>query len=86
MAGWKDITLQCVYQGVIAAMLAASLYSYSNQKIGACQASMMLALVPAVSAIGAYFILDEQLTWTVMLGIVIVSTGAIVGAMPIRAK
>lgn len=86
MAGWKDITLQCVYQGIIAAMLAASLYSYANQKIGACQASMMLALVPAVSAIGAYFILDEQLTWTVILGIVIVSTGAIVGAMPSRLK
>lgn len=86
MAGWSDITLQCVYQGIIAAMLAASLYSYANQKIGACQASMMLALVPAVSAIGAYFILDEQLTWTVILGIVIVSTGAVVGAMPSRLK
>jgi drug/metabolite transporter (DMT)-like permease len=81
-AGWGDITLQCAYQGIIAAMLAASLYSYANQKIGACQASMLLALVPAVSAIGAYFILDEQLTWTVALGIVVVSTGAVIGAMP----
>ena len=84
MAGWGDITLQCVYQGIIAAMVAASLYSYANQKIGACQASMMLALVPAVSAIGAYFILDEQLTWTVILGILVVSAGAIIGAMPTR--
>lgn len=86
LAGWGDITLQCVYQGIIAAMLAASLYSYANQKIGACQASMMLALVPAVSAIGAYFILDEQLTWTVILGIFVVSTGAMIGAMPGRVQ
>lgn len=85
LAGWGDITLQCIYQGIIAAMLAASLYSYANQKIGACQASMMLALVPAVSAIGAYFVLDEQLTWTVILGILVVSTGALIGAMPSRA-
>lgn len=85
-AGWKDITLQCVYQGLIAAMLAASLYSYANQKIGACQASMMLALVPAVSAIGAYFILAEQISWTVMLGIVVVSVAAIVGAIPNRTE
>lgn len=84
IAGWGDITLQCVYQGIIAAMLAASLYSYANQKIGACQASMMLALVPAFSAIGAYFILDEQLTWTVILGILVVSTGAVIGAIPSR--
>lgn len=85
-AGWGDITLQCVYQGIIAAMLAGSLYSFANQKIGACQASMLLALVPAVSAIGAYFILDEQLTWTVILGIFVVSTGAIIGAMPGRVS
>ena len=83
-AGWGDIALQCVYQGFIAAMLAAGLYSYANQKIGACQASMMLALVPAVSAIGAYFILAEPLTWVVLLGIAIVSTGAVIGAMPNR--
>ncbi|WP_398306884.1 DMT family transporter [Zoogloea sp.] len=85
-AGWGDIALQCVYQGFIAAMLAAGLYSYANQKIGACQASMMLSLVPAVSAIGAYFILDEQLTWTVMAGIVVVSVGAVIGAMPVRGS
>ncbi|MDD3481756.1 DMT family transporter [Azovibrio restrictus] len=85
LAGWGDITLQCVYQGLVAAMVAASLYSYANQKIGACQASMMLALVPAVSAIGAYFVLAEQLTWTVIVGIIVVSAGAIIGAMPLRA-
>jgi len=84
LAGWEEITLQCVYQGIVAAMVAASLYSYANQKIGACQASMMLALVPAVSAIGAYFILAEQLTWTVILGIFVVSAGAVIGAMPTR--
>ena len=65
-------------------MVAASLYRYANQKIGACQASMMLALVPAASAIGAYFILAEQLTWTVILGILVVSAGAIIGEMATR--
>lgn len=84
IAGWEEIALQCVYQGIIAAMLAASLYSYANQKIGACQASMMLALVPAVSAIGADFVLDEPLTWTVIAGILVVSAGAIMGALPGR--
>lgn len=84
LAGWGEIALQCVYQGLIAAMLAASLYSYANQKIGACQASMLLALVPAVSAIGAYGLLDEPLSATVILGILVVSVGAAIGAMPVR--
>lgn len=81
-ASWGAISLQCVYQGIVAALVAAGMYSYANQKIGACQASMMLALVPAFSAIGAFFILDEMLSFTIILGIVVVSAGAILGAMP----
>lgn len=77
-----DLLLQGIYQGIVAALLAGSMYSYANQKIGACQASMMLALVPGVSAIGAYFILDEALTLTVISGIVVVSIAAILGAQP----
>ncbi len=81
-ASWYDIELQCVYQGVVAALLAAGMYSYSNQKIGACQASMMLALMPAASSVGAFLILDERLSLTAMFGIVLVSAGAILSAIP----
>lgn len=80
-AGWNDLLLQGGYQGVIAALLAAGMYSYANQKIGASQASMMLALVPAVSAIGAYFLLGESISLTVGIGIVVVSAGAALGAL-----
>lgn len=81
-AGWGEIGLQAVYQGVIAALLAAGMYSYANQKIGACQASMMLALVPAFTAVGGVLVLDEVLGITTVLGIVIVSLGALLGALP----
>lgn len=81
-ANWGDIILQCVYQGIIAALLAAGMFSYATHKIGACEASMMLALVPAFSAIGGYFILGEDLTLVTILGILIVSVGALLGAIP----
>ena len=84
-ASWGEIGLQAVYQGVVAALLAAGMYSYANQKIGACQASMMLALVPAFSAAGGFLILDEALGLTTMLGIVVVSLGALLGALPAGA-
>lgn len=77
-----EIALQGVYQGLVAALLAGGMYSYANQKIGSCQASMMLALVPGVSAVGAFFMLGEALSVHVVLGIVVVSIGAILGAMP----
>ena len=82
MASWEDLTLQAVYQGVIAALLAAGMFSYATHKIGACEASMMLALVPAFSALGGYLILGEELSWVVIFGIVVVSFGALLGAIP----
>ena len=81
-ASWGAITLQCVYQGIIAALLAGGLYSYAVQKVGAGEASMMLALVPAFSAIGGFMILDETLGPTTIVGIVVVSVGALLGALP----
>ena len=81
-AGWNDIVLQGVYQGIIAALLAAGMFSYATHKIGACEASMMLALVPAFSAIGGYFILGEDISLVTILGIAIVSIGALLGAIP----
>jgi len=81
-ASMGDIALQCIYQGIIAALLAAGMFSYATHKIGACEAAMMLALVPAISAVGGYFILGEDLSIVVIVGIVIVSLGALLGAMP----
>lgn len=81
-AGWGEIGLQAVYQGIIAALLAAGMYSYANQKIGAFQASMMLALVPAFTAIGGVLILDERFGLMTVVGIVIVSLAALLGAIP----
>ena len=81
-ASWGEIALQCVYQGVIASMLAAGFYSYAVQKVGASEASMMLALVPAVTAVGAFLILGEALGLTTIVGIVVVSIGALLGALP----
>lgn len=84
-AGWGEIGLQAIYQGIVAALLAGGMYSLAVQKIGACQASMMLALVPAFSAIGGLLILDEALGFTTVAGIVVVSLGALLGALPTDA-
>ncbi len=81
-ASWGEIALQGVYQGIVASMLAAGFYSYAVQKVGASEASMMLALVPAFTAIGAFFILGEALGLSTIIGIAVVSVGALLGALP----
>lgn len=75
-----EIALQGIYQGIVAALIAGSMYTYACQTIGVYRASMMLAIVPGASAIGAFFILSEPLTPAVMAGLVLVSVGALLSA------
>jgi drug/metabolite transporter (DMT)-like permease len=73
------ILLQCLYQGVIAASLAGLLYAYANQTIGPMKASLMLALVPGISAVAAVPLLGEALGMTTLLGVILVTAGAVLG-------
>ncbi|TVO65034.1 DMT family transporter [Denitromonas ohlonensis] len=85
-ASWGDLALQGIYQGIVAALLAAGMYAYATARIGASRASMALALVPAVSAVGAYALLDEPISLLAGIGIVVVSAGAGLGAWAPRRK
>jgi drug/metabolite transporter (DMT)-like permease len=73
------ILLQCLYQGVIAASVAGLLYAYANQTIGPMKASLMLALVPGISALMAVPLLGETLGVTTILGVILVTCGAVLG-------
>lgn len=75
-----QILLQAGYQGVIAGVLAASCYAFATLKIGPTRASLMLALVPPISAFLAVPILGEELTVETLLGTLLVTIGAIWGA------
>lgn len=73
------IGLQCAYQGIIAASLASLLYAYANQTIGPAKASLMLALVPGLSALAAVPLLGEPLSAMTLGGVLLVTIGAILG-------
>ncbi len=74
-----QILLQCVYQGVLSASVAQLLYTYANHTIGPIKASMMLALVPGVSALAAVPLLGESLGLMTVAGVVLVTCGALLG-------
>ena len=73
------LLLQGTYQGLIAATLAGLLYTYANMTIGPMKASLMLALVPGVSALAAVPLLGEELGLTTLLGVALVTAGAVLG-------
>jgi drug/metabolite transporter (DMT)-like permease len=74
------LLLQGIYQGVIAATVAGMLYAYANLTIGPMKASLMLALVPAASALAAGPLLDEQIGFITWFGVALVTGGAVLGA------
>jgi drug/metabolite transporter (DMT)-like permease len=73
------IGLQCVYQGLIAASAASLLYAYANQTIGPARASLMLALVPGLSALLAVPLLGETVNAVTIAGVLLVTVGAVLG-------
>jgi len=76
----QQILLQAGYQGIVAGVIAASCYAFATLRIGPTRASLMLALVPPISAIAAVPFLGETLTIETGLGAVLVTAGAAFGA------
>jgi drug/metabolite transporter (DMT)-like permease len=76
-----DILLQGFYQGIIAALIAAFSYAYATLSLGSGIASLLLAIVPATSAVLAVPLLGEPVTSATVAGVVLVTLGATMGAM-----
>ena len=60
-------------------MVASVCYAYATITIGPMKASLMLALVPGISAVAAVPFLGEELTLITVLGVLLVTGGAVLG-------
>lgn len=80
------VLLQCVYQGILAASIAGLLFAYAIHNIGPQKATLMLALVPGLSAVAAVPLLGESLDLVTIAGVVLVTVGAVLGATHRKAK
>jgi len=76
------LIFQGFYQGIVAATMAGIFYNYANHTIGPHKASLMLALVPGVTAIAAVPFLGEALTPITIIGVALVTIGAVLGTLP----
>ncbi len=80
------ILLQGVYQGILAASIAGLLFAYAIHNIGTQRATLMLAMVPGISAVAAVPLLRESLDAVTIAGVVLVTVGAVLGATHQSAK
>ncbi|MDA8127692.1 MAG: DMT family transporter [Betaproteobacteria bacterium] len=77
---------QGVYQGILAASIAGLLFAYAIHNIGPQRATLMLAMVPGISAVAAVPLLKESLDAVTIAGVVLVTIGAVLGATHQPAK
>ena len=80
------ILLQGIYQGILAASIAGLLFAYAIHNIGPQRATLMLAMVPGISAVAAVPLLGESLDAVTIAGVVLVTIGAVLGATHRSAK
>ncbi|HTH93614.1 MAG TPA: DMT family transporter [Rhodocyclaceae bacterium] len=80
-APMNAVLLQGTYQGFVAAIIAGIFYNHANLTIGPQKASLMLALVPGITAIAAVPILGESLSALAIFGVLLITAGAILGAV-----
>ena len=74
-APWGELLFQAVFQGVGSVVISGISFTKMIQHFGPVRSTMMTALVPGLSALGAVFFLGEPLHWTLMLGLALVTLG-----------
>ncbi len=66
----SEIILQATYQGIIVNIVALSCVAYAIRHLGTITVSLFMSFVPVTTAIFAWLLLGENLTWQEITGII----------------
>ena len=73
---WQPVSgvvwLNVVFLGLFCSALGYYLYVYAMDGLGVSVVSMFINLIPVVAVAGGYFILQETVTWTQVMGGVVI--------------
>ncbi len=78
-APWRDVLFQMVFQGVGSVVISGITFTRMIQHFGPVRTTMITALVPGLSALGAVLLLGEPLHWNLLAGLVLVTVGILFG-------
>ena len=83
-APWHEVLWQALFQGGGSVVLSGISFTLMIRAYGPVRSTMLTALVPGLSALGAVFWLGEPLGWHVLLGLSLVTLGIVFGVQPAR--
>jgi drug/metabolite transporter (DMT)-like permease len=78
-APWSEILFQALVQGIGSVIISGITFVRMVETFGPVRSTMITALVPGLSALGAVFFLGEPLYWNLIVGLIAVSLGIVFG-------
>ena len=84
-APWQELLFQTIFQGWISVVISGITFMYMIRCFGPVRSTMITAVVPGLSALGAVAFLGEPLQWNLMLGLVMVTLGIVMGVRAPKA-
>jgi drug/metabolite transporter (DMT)-like permease len=78
-APWRDVLFQAVFQGWGSVVISGITFTQMIRHFGPVRSTMITALVPGLSALGAVLLLGEPLHWNLIAGLLLVTSGILFG-------
>ncbi len=78
-APWGEIAFQALFQGVGSVVISGITFVQMVRAFGPVKSTMITALVPGLSALGAVLLLGEPLGWNLLAGLALVTAGILFG-------
>lgn len=79
VAPWSEILFQVAFQGVGSVVISGITFMQMVRCYGPVRSTMITALVPGLSALGAVWFLGEPLHWNLLTGLALVTCGILFG-------
>jgi len=76
----SEMAFQALFQGGLSVVVAGISFNVMIRTFGPIRTTMLTALVPGLSALGAVVFLGEPLLLNLILGLALVTTGILIGA------
>jgi drug/metabolite transporter (DMT)-like permease len=80
-----EILFQTFWQGMGSVVISGIAFTQMIRYFGPVRSTMLTALVPGLSALGAVIFLGEPLGWNLMAGLALVTLGIVVGVRAVAA-
>ena len=78
-APWQELAFQAIFQGVGSVVVSGISFALMVRHFGPVRSTMITAVVPGLSALGAAMVLGEPLHATLIAGLALVTLGILIG-------